>query len=156
MEFYKILGIATDASDSDVRKAYRKLARELHPNKHPGQSMEMFRKISEAYEVLSDPEKRRNYDRKSMTSLRNFQSNVKFRDPLIVFDEFFSTYSMFHDHPELTGSKILDKKDEEDLLRSPNQNISLSASNSMPDIKFPQPRKESFTVSFPCKAPFTN
>lgn len=148
MELYKILGIATDASDSDIRKAYRKLARELHPNKNPEQSIEMFRKVSEAYEVLSDPEKRRNYDRKSMTSLRSLQSKIKFRDPLIVFDEFFSTFSMFHDHPELTGSKRLDKKDEEELLRLPNQKVSLSASNSIPDIQFPQPRKESITVSF--------
>lgn len=149
MEFYKILGIATDASDSDIRKAYRKLAREAHPGKNPGQSTEMFRKISEAYQVLSDTEKRRNYDRKSMTSLRSLNSNIKFRDPLIVFDEFFSTFSMFHDRPELTGNKRLDEKDEEELLRSLNQKIPLSASNSIPDIQYPRPRKESTTVSFP-------
>ncbi|WP_411374618.1 DnaJ C-terminal domain-containing protein [Arthrobacter sp. MPF02] len=63
-DFYKILGVAKDASDADIKKAYRKLAREHHPDKNPGNtaSEKKFKDISEAYSVLSDPDERQQYD----------------------------------------------------------------------------------------------
>jgi len=57
---YAVLGIPREAQDADVKKAYRKLAREHHPDK--GGDAEKFKKVQEAYEVLSDPQKRQNYD----------------------------------------------------------------------------------------------
>lgn len=61
--FYEVLGVSKDASVADIRKAYRKLARKYHPdvNKEPG-AEEMFKEISEANDVLSDPETRKKYD----------------------------------------------------------------------------------------------
>ena len=63
-DFYKILGVAKDVSDADLKKAYRKLAKENHPDLHPGDAAAeaKFKDISEAYDVLSDPEQRREYD----------------------------------------------------------------------------------------------
>jgi molecular chaperone DnaJ len=63
-DFYKILGVAKDASDADIKKAYRKLAREHHPDTNSGNtaSEKKFKDISEAYSVLSDPDERQQYD----------------------------------------------------------------------------------------------
>src|SRR5438445_2715810 len=63
-DLYAVLGVAQDASDEDIKRAYRKLARELHPdvNQHDPQAEERFKEVSAAYEVLSDPAKRRQYD----------------------------------------------------------------------------------------------
>lgn len=63
-DFYKILGVAKDASDADIKKAYRKLARQYHPDTNSGEAAaeKMFKDISEAYSVLSDPDERQQYD----------------------------------------------------------------------------------------------
>src|SRR5918999_2710394 len=63
-DYYKTLGVDKKASADEIKKAYRKLARKYHPdtNKEPA-AEERFKQISEAYDVLSDPEKRKKYDR---------------------------------------------------------------------------------------------
>ncbi len=63
-DYYKILGVNRTASDKEIKAAYRRLARQYHPDVNPGNkaSEEKFKEINEAHEVLSDPEKRKKYD----------------------------------------------------------------------------------------------
>ncbi|MCB0634073.1 MAG: J domain-containing protein [Saprospiraceae bacterium] len=63
-DYYKILGVDKQASDKDIKKAYRKLATKYHPDKNPDNKAaeDKFKEITEAYEVLSDPEKRKKYE----------------------------------------------------------------------------------------------
>ena len=64
-KYYELLGVARDATDKDIRQAYRKLARQYHPDVNPGDSgaEEKFKQINEAHGVLSDADKRRKYDK---------------------------------------------------------------------------------------------
>ncbi|MBP1707027.1 MAG: chaperone DnaJ domain protein, partial [Chloroflexi bacterium] len=63
-DYYRILGINRNATDKDIKAAYRRLARQHHPDVNPGNKAaeERFKEINQAYEVLSDVEKRKKYD----------------------------------------------------------------------------------------------
>ena len=65
MDYYRILGVSREASDEDIKKAYRKLVFEYHPDRNPDstQAEEKIREINAAYEIIGDSEKRRSYDR---------------------------------------------------------------------------------------------
>lgn len=63
-DYYKVLGVPKDATEAEIKKAYRKLARENHPdaNKNDAKAEERFKEISEANDILGDPKKRKEYD----------------------------------------------------------------------------------------------
>src|SRR3712207_5877342 len=69
---YELLGVSREASGEDVRRAYRRLARKHHPDANPDdpRAEERFKEIQQAYEVLSNPEKRRNYDERVRATSR--------------------------------------------------------------------------------------
>ena len=93
-DYYDVLGVSRDAGDADIKKAFRRLARELHPdvNSHDPEAEEKFKEAAEAYEVLSDPERRATYDRYGHEGLRtgdyapNFDTFGSVAD---IFEAFF-------------------------------------------------------------------
>lgn len=71
-DLYELLGVPRESSQDDIRNAHRKLVRRYHPDANPGDrhAEERFKEIQQAYEILSDPERRREYDRKIRASSR--------------------------------------------------------------------------------------
>src|SRR6478752_5378659 len=88
---YEVLGVARDADETTIKKAFRKLARELHPdvNAHDPDAEDKFKEAAEAYEILSDTERRATYDRYGHEGLRSggFAPN---------FDAFSSISELFN------------------------------------------------------------
>ncbi len=81
-DYYQILGVEQDADENDIRTRYRRLAMEYHPDRNPDdpQAEEKFKEIAEAYGVLTDPVKRREYDAwKKMGGPRNQEANGGFQ-----------------------------------------------------------------------------
>jgi molecular chaperone DnaJ len=97
---YEVLGVGRDADEGQIKKAFRRLARELHPdvNAHDPSAEEKFKEVAEAYEILSDPERRATYDRYGHDGLRsggmspNFEGFGSISD---LFDAFFGGFGGF-------------------------------------------------------------
>ena len=92
-DYYEILGVGKNASDEEIKKAFRKLALEFHPDRNKSKGAEdKFKEINEAYQVLSDPEKRNSYDQFGHDGVKanfqdfDFQNFGGFGD---IFDAFF-------------------------------------------------------------------
>jgi len=94
-DYYAILGIPKNAPQEDVKKAYRKLALQWHPDKNDSPDAEQkFKEIAEAYEVLGDPQKRNQYDMYGTSGI-NFQGGNF--DPMDIFQQFFGGRDPFED-----------------------------------------------------------
>ena len=94
---YKVLGVEKTATQDEIKKAYRKLAVKYHPDKNPGDKAaeEKFKEAAEAYEVLSDSEKRRQYDQYGHDGLkggyRGFQEFTNMEDIFSQFGDIFGS-----------------------------------------------------------------
>lgn len=144
VNYYEILGVPHNATEDEIKKAYRRLALRFHPDKNrddpPEEATQKFREISEAYEVLSNAEKRRQYDMQYMDSgHQRFSIGVfQFRDPFEIFQEFFGTQSLFDFG--ITRSSMDDPVFPE---------IPLGFRSSVPDIEFPNVQRDfHYHVSF--------
>ncbi len=93
-DYYAIIGVAKDASDEDIKKAYRKLAMKYHPDRNPDnkEAEEKFKEAAEAYQVLSDPQKRSRYDQMGHAGVNDqggFSSNMNMDDIFTNFSDIF-------------------------------------------------------------------
>jgi molecular chaperone DnaJ len=102
-DFYQVLGVTRDASDDDIKKAYRKLAMAYHPDRNNGakDAEERFKQITEAYDVLRDPQKRAVYDRYGESGLRGGAGggfhHVDLSEALGIFMRDFGAFAGFGD-----------------------------------------------------------
>ena len=140
-DYYEVLGVARDASDSEIKKAFRSLARELHPdvNDHDPAAEEKFKEAAEAYEVLSDPESRRTYDTYGAEGLRSggFSSRTSgfgsFED---LFSAFFGGSGFGRSGPAPGGDVAATVAIElEDVLDGCEREVEFEAIETCPDCR---------------------
>ncbi len=93
-DYYKILGVSRDADTKGIRDAFRKLAKKYHPDKAGPEAKGRFQDLREAYEVLSDPERRNSYDRE----LRYQEQSSGFGQQTPIYDSTFHQGSSFGDY----------------------------------------------------------
>ena len=77
-DYYEVLGIDKNATEADIKRAYRRMARKYHPDlnkEHPKEAEENFKKVNEAYHVLSDADKRAQYDQMGHDAFRQAAQN---------------------------------------------------------------------------------
>src|SRR5574342_1366756 len=98
-DYYKTLGISRNATEEEIKKSYRRVAMQYHPDRNPGnrESEDKFKAASEAYEVLRDPEKRRIYDQYGIEGLKGtgFTGFRGFEDIFSAFGDVFEDFFGF-------------------------------------------------------------
>src|ERR671912_2075434 len=92
-DYYETLGVAKGAGAEEIKKAYRKVAMQYHPDRNPGDKVaeEKFKEAAEAYEILSDPDKRATYDRYGHEGLRRGGQSPNF-DGFGSINDLFSAF----------------------------------------------------------------
>jgi molecular chaperone DnaJ len=102
-DYYEVLGVGKGASNDEIKRAYRRMAMKYHPDKNPGDkgAEANFKECAEAYEVLSDPEKRRRYDQFGHEGLRGIgmrdYAHMKWQDIGSIFEDIFGFDDFFRD-----------------------------------------------------------
>lgn len=111
--YYKILEVAKDASMNDIKKAYKKLVLKYHPDKNPNNT-EKIKLINEAYSILGDPEKRKNYD----CDLNIVSVPFTSLNPFNAFDTMF--FNMVNTNTNYSFTKVVIKDGKKTVYRTSN------------------------------------
>ena len=143
-KLYDELGVSPNASESELKKAYRKLSIKWHPDKNPNnkdEATKKFQEISEAYSILSDPEKRSTYDQVGMDFVKN-QSGGPGMDPSDIFSQFFGGNSPFGGGSpfgfNFGGRGGRPQKTQEDINVKINVTLEQIYNEEFIDINYPQ------------------
>ncbi len=144
-DYYEVLGVERDASEAEIKKAYRQLALEYHPDRNPDRpdASERFKEAAEAYEVLSDPEKRARYDRYGHAGLKGMHVGEfgSFEDILRAFSDVFGGASIFEDlfreprrrrRPKGRSLRVSVEMELEEVLTGAERTISVRRSELCP------------------------
>ena len=140
-DYYEVLGVSREASESEIKKAFRNLARELHPdvNDHDPAAEEKFKEAAEAYEVLSDPERRETYDAYGMDGVRSggFSSRASgfgsFED---LFSAFFGGSGFGRSGPAAGGDVAATVQiDLDEVLDGCERELEFEAVDTCPDCR---------------------
>jgi molecular chaperone DnaJ len=132
-DFYATLGVARDASDDDIKQAYRKLATKWHPDRNNGakDAEEKFKEVTEAYDVLRDPEKRAAYDRYGEAGLRGGggaqYQHVDLSDALNIFMRDFGGFSGLGDFFAQGGRR-------QSSGPRPGQDVKITVELTLPEV----------------------
>lgn len=142
MDYYSILGVERSASADDIKRAYRKLAMKHHPDR--GGDAEQFKKISEAYETLNDPQKKSQYDNQNNNPFsrqaNSFEFNFNSDNIDDVFSQFFGTRSRYNTPQKNRDIKVAVSITLEDVLtgREIDASVSSASGEKVVTIKIPK------------------
>jgi hypothetical protein len=161
IDYYKVLGVERNATEEEIKKAYKKLAREYHPDKNPGNKEEAekkFKEIYSAYQVLSDPEKKSKYDRGEDIGQQIHWSAEWIREELMrIYEESNRHCERAEEAVERLQEKF--RREEEEFRRTQEEREELLAEEfrcQMEEVKRKQEEREKGMEEFMRKQIFQN